>query len=167
MQCTFCKKEITQPHTGRPKEHCNDACRKAAQRKRIKLGLPAKKSKRAMKLESRILEELKKVSNHNARAKNVRLFATLTLEQWLETLEHFNWKCAYCKTGKYELLEHFIPLNHGKGTTKDNCVPACSKCNSLKSAWNPLLDYGPDLSSIRDGLEDVHRYLKAISSTEA
>lgn len=103
-------------------------------------------------------EEARRVKSHNSRAKKVHLPATLTLEQWLETLDHFDWKCAYC-SGKYKALEHFIPLNHGGGTTWDNCIPACSKCNVLKQAWNPLSEWGPDLTTIKDGIERVQAYL--------
>lgn len=108
-----------------------------------------------------INEEQSKVKSHNKRASKVKLEATLTLEQWIETLEYFKWKCAYCQVEKYAVLEHFIPINHGGGTTQRNCVPACHRCNGVKQAWNPLASYGPDLLSIREGLERVRVYLES------
>lgn len=104
-------------------------------------------------------EEEKRVRLQNKRAQRVRLLATLTLEQWLETLNHFGWKCAYCK-GRYVVLEHFIPIIHGGGTTWDNCVPACPRCNAIKMSWNPLADWGPDFTGIKDGIEIVRDYLE-------
>ena len=55
----------------------------------------------------------------------------LSLEQWLQTLADFNWMCAYCKACKFQVLEHFLPVNIA-GTTAKNCIPACYNCNSIK-----------------------------------
>lgn len=67
--------------------------------------------------------------------------ATLTLSEWLYTLNHFNHRCAYCLTGPYEYLEHFIPLSYSSvcigGTTAQNCIPACAKCNAKKRDVSP------------------------------
>lgn len=63
--------------------------------------------------------------------------ATLTLDQWLATLKHFEWRCAYCPDGSYEALEHFVPVEYGGGTTAANCVPACKTCNSAKGVRLP------------------------------
>jgi 5-methylcytosine-specific restriction endonuclease McrA len=109
------------------------------------------------KIETTSKEE-QKVRYHNKRAAKANLPATLTLEEWIATLDYFEWKCAYCK-GKYSLLEHFIPLNHGVGTTKENCVPACGSCNTIKQAWNPLSEWGPDMKKIREGINRVQTYL--------
>ena len=68
------------------------------------------------------------------RAKQAGAKHDLTMEQWLETLEYFDYQCAYCG-GKYEVIEHYLPV-HKAGTTASNCVPACSSCNSLKDAQN-------------------------------
>lgn len=64
--------------------------------------------------------------------------ATLTLKQWLTTLQFFEGKCAYCQEQPYEVLEHFTPLAKGGGTTVDNCVPACHSCNKKKYKHDPL-----------------------------
>lgn len=72
------------------------------------------------------------------RADNLGLPATLTPGQWLQTLEHFNWKCAYCQKEKYQHLEHFIPIKvYGGGTTQSNCVPSCKSCNHKKGSRLP------------------------------
>ncbi len=80
--------------------------------------------------------ENSRVQAHNKRAQVSKLPATLTIDAWLAALNYFNWKCAYCR-GKYEGLEHYIPLSHGGGTTADNCLPACATCNSRKNNLHP------------------------------
>lgn len=74
---------------------------------------------------------------HNFRAKSVGCPATLTPEQWERTLHHFNNICAYCQSRPYQVLEHFYPIKLGKGTTIDNCLPACNRCNKLKNSKHP------------------------------
>lgn len=93
------------------------------------------------------------------RAKNAELLATLTLDQWLFTLEYFHWRCAYCGIREYTVIEHFIPISQGGGTTKDNCVPACQGCNSRKKGCHPLsesfLFNRDDIKRVQQFLEDV------------
>jgi 5-methylcytosine-specific restriction endonuclease McrA len=66
------------------------------------------------------------------KAKRLNLPATLTMGQWVRILDFFGHKCVYCM-GEYTDIEHLIPLSKGGGTTKDNCYPSCSQCNSSKS----------------------------------
>lgn len=76
------------------------------------------------------------VKRHNERALLAGCEATLTIGQWIETLEHYNWQCAYC--GKpYQELEHEIPIVHGGGTTAMNCLPSCRPCNRQKGGKHP------------------------------
>lgn len=65
------------------------------------------------------------------RARIVGSTATLTLDEWLCTLEHFKRKCAYCY-GEYNVLEHVTSLSKSGGTTSTNCAPACWRCNTWK-----------------------------------
>ncbi len=76
---------------------------------------------------------------HLSRASKFGLSATLTLEQWNETKEHFYQRCAYCLSSPLECLEHFVPLTLGGGTTQWNCVPACKTCNLKKRNYHPAL----------------------------
>lgn len=115
-----------------------------------------------------IARELDRVKSHNKRALNAKLPATLTLEEWLETLEYFEWKCAYCG-GSYDLLEHYIPLSHYVGTTRDNCVPACHGCNGVKQAWHPdRIPYTTKRNSLKlqNGIARVREYLEALGKVE-
>lgn len=84
---------------------------------------------------------VEKIENSRVRSQVKRAIrysceATLTIDEWMDTLEFFDNKCGYCG-GPYEVLEHFIPLSCGGGTTKDNCVPSCVSCNSWKSNRDP------------------------------
>ena len=105
--------------------------------------------------------ETKRVTYHLKRAETLALPATLTLEQWLATLEYFEWQCAYCQQAPYQVFEHFTPLFHGGGTTYTNCVPACCRCNAIKSDSHP--------SVFKDKIknfEPVQNYLRSCSSIE-
>ena len=80
-----------------------------------------------------IRDEITRIRNAINRAKRAGVIATLTLVEWLETLDDFNGKCAYCGQGQFEILEHFIPISHGGGTTVNNCIPSCGSCNVKKA----------------------------------
>lgn len=84
-----------------------------------------------------ILNEEKRVQSNRMRAVMAGLPATLTLSEWLATINHFNGLCAYCQAVSMEDMEHFIPVQRGGGTTVNNCVPACSSCNTRKNKRNP------------------------------
>jgi len=83
------------------------------------------------------------------RARKLGLPVDLTLEEWISTVEYFQWMCAYCLDKPYEVLEHFIPINLGGGTTYDNCVPSCSDCNKRKKHVHPDCVTAIPVSSIR------------------
>lgn len=83
--------------------------------------------------------------------------ATLTVDEWMKTLADFDYSCAYCGKKPFTVLEHYIPLDYlGRyGTTKDNCVPACAGCNTLKAH----MEYRSD--DFLENMERVGRYLHA------
>ena len=73
-------------------------------------------------------KERQRVSAQNSRTSKLGLKSDLTPEQWVTVLEQYDHKCAYCG-GKFETMEHIVPVSFGGGTTKDNVVPACMPCN--------------------------------------
>jgi 5-methylcytosine-specific restriction endonuclease McrA len=83
--------------------------------------------------------ETNRVSRQRARARKAGQSATLTLDEWRETLRHYDLLCAYCQINKFRVLDHFIPLCLGGGTTADNCIPACDSCNDLKLDMHPSM----------------------------
>jgi 5-methylcytosine-specific restriction endonuclease McrA len=52
-------------------------------------------------------------------------------------MKQFGWRCAYYQEGLGVIIEHFVPLSLGGGTTKTNCVPSCYSCNSQKNNLRP------------------------------
>lgn len=107
--------------------------------------------------------ENKRVTYHLKRAETLALPATLTLNQWLTTLKHFDWQCAYCQQSPYQVFEHFTPLFHGGGTTYSNCVPACYKCNVRKSDLHPTVFRDKIGRAVFDR---VQQYLRSCGSVE-
>ena len=93
------------------------------------------------------------LNQHLKHAKELKLPATLTLEQWVDIVNTFDSKCAYCQKNPYGVVEHFVPLSFGGGTTAYNCIPACQSCNVLKSGVHPS--------------QRVKKYLEAIEMEES
>ncbi len=82
-----------------------------------------------------LIRELDRVENQCSRARTLRAATTLTLVEWLETLEYFHWRCAYCQEKPFQVMSHYRSLPHG-GTTADNCVPACRRCGQNQKHTN-------------------------------
>ena len=108
--------------------------------------------------------ETRVVKFHNKRAEMVALPATLTLEEWKRTLEDFRHRCAYCEVNDYQVLEHFIPLTSGGGTTRYNCVPACVSCNSIKGDQHSSIF--PISSTTAGALSRIQKYLQTRKTEE-
>lgn len=104
--------------------------------------------------------ETGRVHHHLHMARKYGLSATLTLEEWLATLAHFHWKCAYCQHAPYTVLEHFEPVIAGGGTTRYNCVPACDECNLGKQGLHP--DHIPTEYGMDEGIARVRSYLASL-----
>lgn len=83
------------------------------------------------------IKEERRVTQNLLRAAEMNLSTTLTLTEWLMTVNHFNSLCAYCQSRPLEEMDHFIPLQAGGGTTFKNCVPACETCNGRKNRMSP------------------------------
>ncbi len=77
------------------------------------------------------------LSSARASARKLGLPATLTAREWDWTVEHFGGLCAYCAGETATVLEHFVPVRHGGGTTCGNCLPACRRCNARKHEMLP------------------------------
>ncbi|MFA6271097.1 MAG: HNH endonuclease [Candidatus Paceibacterota bacterium] len=80
-----------------------------------------------------------RISKHRREARLKGLPNTLTRIEWEDTVGHFGGKCAYCGTElEYAYKEHFIPLTLKGGTTRDNIIPSCRRCNTNKGTKHPL-----------------------------
>jgi hypothetical protein len=79
-----------------------------------------------------LVRELERVESQCARARTFHAEATLTLVEWLETLNSFHWCCAYCQSKPVQVMSHILPQSQ-RGTTPANCVPACYSCRRKHS----------------------------------
>jgi HNH endonuclease len=70
------------------------------------------------------------------RANKAGVPATLKLQQWLKTLDYFEWRCAFCG-GPFEAMDHFVPIELGGGTEWFNCLPICRRDNTRKKNRHP------------------------------
>ena len=80
-----------------------------------------------------------KIRHHLKRAMVAGAIATLTTDEWIGTINYYNGMCAYCLNLPGTVIEHYIPLELGGGTTKENCIPACHGCNHHKKSLHPHL----------------------------
>lgn len=83
-----------------------------------------------------IIREHDRVEGQLSQAQKFHVEATLTLVDWLHTLNHFRWQCAYCQSQPFQIMIHFVPLPDGGGTTSDNCVPCCYRCRRYRDKEN-------------------------------
>jgi len=74
-----------------------------------------------------VIREIDRVEAQLFKARSLRATATLTIVEWLVTLNDFHWLCAYCQLKPFQVMSHVVPLPQG-GTTVENCVPACYSC---------------------------------------
>lgn len=63
---------------------------------------------------------------------------TITPADWNAILDYFGYRCAYCLVGGPLQQDHIVPITKGGGTTIDNIVPACGRCNKKKGNRNLL-----------------------------
>ena len=82
-----------------------------------------------------------RMNSQKRRNKAKLVSATLTNDDFRDTLEFFNYSCAYCGMSEDDHIkinnqklhcEHVIPLDCGGSFTKENIVPSCKSCNSSK-----------------------------------
>jgi CheY-like chemotaxis protein len=96
-----------------------------------------------------IIREIDRVEAQLVKARSLHTEATLTIVDWLTTLEYFQWCCAYCQLKPFQRLWHVIPPPHG-GTTPDNCVPVCYSCRRLVQTKNTRVQSYLEIMKPRD-----------------
>src|SRR5699024_7645848 len=91
---------------------------------------------------------------------------TLTLEQTESMLGYFNELCSICDN-RYEHLDHFIPLyTECGGTTKENIIPLCARCNLSKNRKNPY-EWSLDLNNReKKNFDKVVSYLAQVNAMD-
>lgn len=115
-----------------------------------------------------VTRENRRVQSQLTRARLAGVEASLTVLEWLNAIKHFGGMCAYCGKEPFDVLEHYIPISHGGGTTADNCVPACYSCNSTKNNRHPdQIRFPRDFSTFRaENYLERFRRDATISSTD-
>ena len=75
---------------------------------------------------------------HRRYARKAGLDCDLTTQQWRLILDMYANRCAYCGSKQDIQQDHVIPISRGGGTTMNNIVPACRKCNQSKKDKTPI-----------------------------
>jgi len=78
----------------------------------------------------------KRIEHHNAVAKRKGAPGKYTREEWLQLLEAYRYRCAYCNrriTRKSASADHIVPLSRGGTNWIANIVPSCLSCNQRKN----------------------------------
>ncbi len=82
-----------------------------------------------------------KAISANRRAKELGLDESILPSQIESLFDQHGWSCFYCGLQSIDhevmTLDHFIPFANGGSNTIQNCVPACSACNSSKRDRDP------------------------------
>jgi hypothetical protein len=81
------------------------------------------------------IRELDRIESQCFRARARNAEVTLTLVEWLEALQYFHWRCAYCQEKPFQIMSHYLPLPQG-GLTVMNCLPACYHCRHSQKKMN-------------------------------
>ena len=169
--CSVCKKEL--PHkefskSAENKDGYKSCCKKCSsiQRKEYLSRPEVKKSKReydkkwAKKFYStKAGKAMNKKHIHIRKSRKVKAYYNYSPMTWKETLEEFEYSCAYCGKSDDNLQqEHIIPLSKQGPYTKQNIIPACSFCNGSKHNHN-LNDWYPEQSFYsKDRHEKINKW---------
>lgn len=71
-----------------------------------------------------------RVMNQNRRAREANAPGSYTLDEWLEVVQKYDGRCAYCGRRKKLTVHHVQPISKGGTNFAANLVPACINCNS-------------------------------------
>jgi hypothetical protein len=81
------------------------------------------------------IRELDRIESQGFRARAQHAEVSLTLAEWLATLNYFYWRCAYCQERPFQILSYHLPLLQG-GMTALNCLPSCYHCRHSQREMN-------------------------------
>ncbi len=111
-----------------------------------------------------IIREVDRVKTQLHQARSLGADATLTLVEWLITLEDFGWRCAYCQARSFQVMCHVISLPEG-GTIPENCVPACYGCKTRYKNDQQVQDRIQTYLANRKNKKDAMLYSHRASSS--
>lgn len=80
--------------------------------------------------------ETSRLAQHRRRSRKLTTPDTLTKKQWKALVKSYSGACAYCSKpwGALPQLDHVVAVSRLGGTTLENVVPSCRRCNSIKSS---------------------------------
>lgn len=83
-----------------------------------------------------------KYQMYNSRRRAQKKTSLIENFDMLDVLNKYGNQCFYCQ-GKFDHIDHYIPLSKGGSHTLDNVRPSCEKCNLEKSNKLPkeFLEY--------------------------
>lgn len=79
------------------------------------------------------IRELDRIESQGFRARARHAEVTLTLVEWLEGLDYFHWRCAYCQEKPFQVMSYYLADG---GMTALNCLPACYHCRHSRKEVN-------------------------------
>lgn len=110
------------------------------------------------------INEIQKITKANQKRRHQkRNDFSLTDEEWQETIEYFDYSCAYCGHTDKLAYEHFIPFSKGGSFTKNNILPACIHCNSSKHDRDFKEWYPKQKFYSKESERKIYTYLKLMS----
>jgi hypothetical protein len=96
------------------------------------------------------IRELDRIEGQELRARTQHAKVSLTLVEWLEALDYFGWRCAYCQKKPFQIMSYYLPILQG-GMTALNCLPACYHCrNSRRGVNERIQDYFGRVQATRE-----------------
>jgi 5-methylcytosine-specific restriction endonuclease McrA len=89
------------------------------------------------------------------RARQLNADGTYGTVEWIEVLQRWNWRCAYCgATGPLQ-PDHRVPLARGGTNSIQNILPACGRCNRRKYLMTEA-EFRARLAAEAAGLPALH-----------
>lgn len=71
-------------------------------------------------------------SGHRTRARKYGLSLTTEYITPADVIGQWGDRCLYCHIGRFEVIDHFMPVGAGGSHTQINVMPCCRKCNGRK-----------------------------------
>jgi hypothetical protein len=139
--CPFCGKSFNPYNTGRNpyKKFCSKQCQqKSNSRKQTKRRNEILKNPsldpvayKKHKLRKQVQDANYKALKRECKKSDENHF---TLEEWIEILEKYSYKCVDCGTKENITIDHIKPISKGGKNNKNNIEPRCQSCNAKKQA---------------------------------
>lgn len=136
LTCAQCGAQFPRPYRGNPEivRFCTAECRYERQLSDAKEIHAEKRAaaNREWRLNNRDTAKSYLIAR-KARLRGVDT-ARVTGKDITQLVARFDGRCAYCRTGRYEHLDHVVPVALGGRHAIGNLLPACRECNLSKGA---------------------------------